>query len=249
MCGAPPCLPLQQHHTTIGMLLPTRLVICLGLLFTTAVSAVDRDKHDNCADWANMGECRANPNFMLIQCAASCYEAERAAKQDAEQVAAVDSFFDLSAKDILGNDFSFEKLRGQVTVLTNVASYCGYTADHYKSLVELYAATENYPVTILAFPCNQFGQQEPGTADEIQQFAARKGVQFQMMAKIDVNGPSAHLVYKYLKHHADVAAIGWNFATYFVVDPQGQVSAFHGVEPMELLPLILEKAGAEEEEL
>ena len=183
---------------------------------------------------------------MLIQCATSCHAAQKAAEKTAQEVAAVDSFFALSAKDIDGNDVSFETFRGQVTVLTNVASYCGYTESHYRSLVELYAATAGKLVTILAFPCNQFGKQEPGTADDIKQFAASKGVQFKMMEKIDVNGPDAHLVYKYLKHQTKTNAIGWNFATYFVVDPDGNVEAHNGVEPMDLLPLILEKAGSEE---
>ena len=82
--------------------------------------------------------------------------------------------------------------------------------------------------------------------DEIKQFAAGKGVKFQMMEKIDVNGATAHLVYKYLKKVTGTTAIGWNFATYFVVDPSGNVEAHSGVEPMNLLPLILEKAGSEE---
>lgn len=183
---------------------------------------------------------------MLIQCAKSCFAAQQAAARVAEQVAAVDSFFSLSATDIDGQELKFETLRGQVTVLTNVASFCGYTDAHYRSLVELYAATAGKPVTILAFPCNQFGQQEPGSAQEIKQFAAAKGVRFQMMQKIDVNGDDAHLVYKYLKHKTGTNAIGWNFATYFLVDPDGNVEAHNGVEPMTLLPLILEKAGSEE---
>lgn len=88
---------------------------------------------------------------MLIQCAKSCFEQQKAATQAAQEVAAVDSFFSLSAKDIDGNVIPFETLRGQVTVLTNVASYCGFTESHYRSLVELYAATAGKPVTILAF--------------------------------------------------------------------------------------------------
>lgn len=164
------------------------------------------------AGWAGMGECESNPNFMLINCARSCFAAQKAAEKSAAEVAAIDSFFDLKANDIDGNVFNFESLRGQVTVMTNVASYCGYTESHYKGLVELYSATADKPVTILAFPCNQFGKQEPGTSDEIKAFAAAKGVQFKMMEKIDVNGPDAHLVYKYLKHHTQTSAIGWNFA-------------------------------------
>ena len=109
--------------------------------------------------------------------------------------AALNAFADtgLTAKDIDGDMVDFETLRGQVTVLTNVASYCGYTESHYRSLVELYGATANRGVTILAFPCNQFGKQEPGTADEIKAFAAGKGVQFKMMEKIEVNGADTHL--------------------------------------------------------
>jgi glutathione peroxidase-family protein len=229
---------------------PSRfLVACSWLcLLWTGCLAVDRDKHANCAEWASVGECDKNPSFMKTQCAASCWKVEQAEKESAKEIEAIGSFFDLSAKDLDGNDFQFASLRGQVTVLTNVASQCGYTASHYKSLVELYGATANQPVTILAFPCNQFGKQEPGSADEIKDFASRKGVEFKMMEKIEVNGPGTHVVYKYLKYHTGTTAIGWNFATYFVVDPDGTgVSAFHGVEPMDLLDLILEKAGAEGE--
>lgn len=96
-------------------------------------------------------------------------------------------------------------------------------------------------------PCNQFGKQEPGTAEEIKQFAASKGVQFRMMEKIDVNGPDAHIVYKYLKHVTGTKAIGWNFATYFIVDPVGNVEAHHDVEPMMLLPLMLKHLVSTEE--
>ena len=88
---------------------------------------------------------------MLIQCAKSCFQAQKAAAASAAQVAAVDSFFSLSAKDIDGTVVPFESLRGQVTVLTNVASYCGFTDSHYRSLVQLYAETAGKPVTILAF--------------------------------------------------------------------------------------------------
>ena len=102
-------------------------------------------------------------------------------------------------------------------------------------------------VEILAFPCNQFGKQEPGTAREIKEFAAQQGVQFRMMQKINVNGPQADLVYKFLKYTTTAAGgdggelqnIQWNFATYFVVDPKGDVQVFHGVEPLQLQELAL----------
>jgi len=128
-----------------------------------------------------------------------------------------------------------------------VASYCGYTESHYRSLVQLYSQFENTsPVEILAFPCNQFGQQEPKSNEEIKDFSSSKGVKFRMMDKIDVNGPNASLVYKYLKSKAGPSQIQWNFATYFVIGPDGSVQSFSGVEPLELKEGVLGLLGREE---
>lgn len=85
----------------------------------------------------------------------------------------------------------------------------------------------------------RLGQQEPEAADKIKTFAKSKGVEFKMMEKTDVNGIDASLVYKYMKHATGVSSITWNFATYFVVSPDGVVSAHSGVEPMELKSSIL----------
>jgi glutathione peroxidase len=103
----------------------------------------------------------------------------------------------------------------------------------------------------MIFPCNQFGQQEPGTAQEITEFCDKKGFQGTIMQKIDVNGPDTHPVYLYLKHSAGPAEIKWNFATYYVIDHHGDVQAFNGIEPKELVPVIeelLEIMQEEEEE-
>ena len=75
-----------------------------------------------------------------------------------EAISHIKSFFELTAKDIDGNLIEFETFRGQVTVLVNVASYCGYTESHYKGLVELWEHVKQEAVNILAFPCNQFGK-------------------------------------------------------------------------------------------
>lgn len=81
-------------------------------------------------------------------------------------------------------------------------------------------------VHLLAFPCNQFGGQEPDSNEEIQQFVdSNYGVKFTMMDKVDVNGPNASMVFKYLKSQASIGNIAWNFATYFVVDKAGGVTA------------------------
>ncbi len=89
-------------------------------------------------------------------------------------------------------------------------------------------------VDILAFPCNQFGDQEPKEPAWIKSFTQEKGVEFTMMEKIDVNGPKTHPVYLFLKKHSTVHHIEWNFATYFVIAPNGHVFPFSGVEPMAL---------------
>lgn len=94
---------------------------------------------------------------------------------------------------------------------------------------------------------NQFGAQEPDSNDEIHEFALEHyGVDFQMMAKIDVNGAGASPVYKYLKKLAGPNTIGWNFATYYIVSPDGSVESHSGVEPLQLKDLALGKLAGDE---
>jgi glutathione peroxidase-family protein len=186
--------------------------------------------------------------YMLSNCAKSCDEMAKQALKDAKELEAIESFFDLKANDIHGKLLDFGKFRGQVTLVVNVASECGYTDSHYRSLVKLYKQIDSKPINILAFPCNQFGQQEPGTANEILEFVEDEyGVEFTMMEKVDVNGPNASIVFKYLKSKAGPATITWNFATYFVVGPDGYVESYSGVEPLQLKDqlLALAKSGDE----
>ena len=112
----------------------------------------------------------------------------------------------------------------------------GYTEEHYSELVQLHRSLHDTHemVEILAFPCNQFNHQEPEDCSTIKEFALGKGVEFRMMYKIDVNGVNADPVYKYLKKEAGPHHIAWNFATYFVIDPEGTVQSFSGVKPTEL---------------
>ncbi|KAL8584628.1 glutathione peroxidase gpx1 [Nucella lapillus] len=120
------------------------------------------------------------------------------------------SIYEFSANDIDGNDVPMEKYRGHVCLIVN--------ALHTK-----YA--ESQGLRILAFPCNQFGSQEPGSEDEIKKFATEKyGVQFDMFSKVNVNGKEAHPLYKYLKLKQKGMLgdfIKWNF-TKFLVDKNGQ---------------------------
>ncbi len=136
------------------------------------------------------------------------------------------NLYNFSAKTTNGQEVSLEKYRGQVVLVVNVASKCGFTPQ-YKGLESLYEKYKAQGFTILGFPCNQFGGQEPGTEAEIQQFCELNfGLSFPLMAKIDVNGKNADPIFSWLKESAPglfgTEMIKWNF-TKFLIDKQGQV--------------------------
>lgn len=140
----------QKKTSTMMKLL--LLVLLLAVSLTTVLAL--EDAHDKCLEWAEMGECDKNPGYMTKACGASCEKLEKARLADTKELEGL-TFFDLKAKDIDGNDFDFASLKDKVTIVTNVASYCGYTESHYRGLVKLYTNLEGTPVEILAFPCNQ----------------------------------------------------------------------------------------------
>ena len=117
---------------------------------------------------------------------------------------------------------------GQVVLVVNVASKCGYTYQ-YSGLQELYERHKDDGLVVLGVPCNQFGGQEPGTATEIAQFCdANYGVTFPMLEKVDVNGPDTAPLYEHLKSEADPSGdIRWNFEK-FLIGRDGQVKARYG---------------------
>ncbi|XP_032663213.1 glutathione peroxidase-like isoform X1 [Odontomachus brunneus] len=132
------------------------------------------------------------------------------------------SVYDFHAKDINGNDVPLEKYRGNVLIIVNVASHCGLTDVNYKELEQLYEKYMANGLRILAFPCNQFGNQESGTNKEISEFVQQYNVTFDMYAKIDVNGENAHPLWKWLQNQKGVeGVISWNF-TKFLVDRNGK---------------------------
>ena len=125
-----------------------------------------------------------------------------------------------------GQPINFSKYQGKILVIVNVASKCGFTPQ-YKDLEDLYVKYKNHGVEVLGFPCNQFGKQEPGSHQEIQEFCELNyGVSFQMFEKIDVNGKNASPLYEFLKKEArgifGSESIKWNF-TKFLVDRSGKV--------------------------
>ncbi|XP_043495695.1 probable phospholipid hydroperoxide glutathione peroxidase [Polistes fuscatus] len=149
------------------------------------------------------------------------------------------SVYDFHALDIHGNDVDLNKYRGHVLIIVNVASNCGLTDTNYKQLQQLYEKYENSGLRILAFPCNQFGGQEPGTSQEILNFVKKYNVTFDMFEKVDVNGDNAHPLWKWLTNLG--GTIKWNF-TKFVINKEGKVVARFSPndEPLTLEPVLQE---------
>ncbi|WP_143415624.1 glutathione peroxidase [Geobacillus sp. E263] len=138
------------------------------------------------------------------------------------------SIYDFRVKTIRGEEQSLADYKGKVLLIVNTASKCGFTPQ-YKELQELYEQYRDRGFVVLGFPCNQFGNQEPGTEEEIEQFCqVNYGVTFPMFAKVDVNGENAHPLFQYLKEKAPgvlgTKVIKWNF-TKFLVDRNGNVVA------------------------
>jgi len=136
------------------------------------------------------------------------------------------SVHDFTAKSLSGEDVSLADFRGKVLLIVNTASKCGFTPQ-YEGLEKLHEELSPRGFAVLGFPCNQFGQQEPGDAQEIQKFCSLSyKVTFPMFAKIDVNGANAHPLYEFLKSEKSgllgIEAIKWNFSK-FLVDQQGRV--------------------------
>lgn len=163
-----------------------------------------------------------------------------------------ETVYQFSAPLLDGTAISLGRFEGHVLLIVNTASRCGFTPQ-YAGLEALYRAYKDRGFEVLGFPSNQFGQQEPGTAEEIGVFCSKNyGVSFPIFAKIDVNGRDAHPLYKFLRRRRpgilgplDAGRIKWNF-TKFLVDRNGNVVARYGSskEPKALIPAIERLLGA-----
>ncbi|HNS57629.1 MAG TPA: glutathione peroxidase [Nitrosomonas europaea] len=136
------------------------------------------------------------------------------------------NIYDCGIKTMDGQDKLLDDYKGKVLLIVNTASKCGFTPQ-YQGLEDLYRRYKDRGFVVLAFPCNQFGHQEPGSESEIQQFCTtRYDVSFPVFAKIEVNGANTHPLYRYLKNEKSgvlgTKAIKWNF-TKFLVDRSGHV--------------------------
>ena len=149
----------------------------------------------------------------------------------------MESFYNLEALTLDGEKFDFESLRGKRVLIVNTASRCGFTRQ-YEGLEKLKQNTNADDFIILGFPCNGFGGQEPGTAEDISNFCTKNyGVSFQMMDKIDVYGKNQHPVYQWLcnenKNGSSDNKVMWNFHKFLVDESGNLVSSLRsGVDPM-----------------
>ena len=137
---------------------------------------------------------------------------------------------DFSATALDGTDRSLAQYAGQVALVVNTASKCGFTPQ-YRGLEELYQQHRDAGFVVLGFPCNQFAHQESGSAEEIADFCSvNYGVSFPMFARVDVNGAGAHPLWRWLKQEKSglgVSTVKWNF-TKFLVGRDGRVIGRYG---------------------
>jgi glutathione peroxidase len=152
------------------------------------------------------------------------------------------TIYDFKVKKIGGDEQNLADFQGKALLIVNTASKCGFTPQ-YTELQELYTTWHEQGLEILAFPCDQFGHQEPGSDAEIQQFCQLNyGLTFPVYAKIDVNGDKADPIYQYLREQKKSwlgGSIKWNF-TKFLVDRSGKVVKRYepAVKPGSIAPAI-----------
>lgn len=151
--------------------------------------------------------------------------------------------YEFETERIDGTRGTLAEYRGKVLLIVNTASKCVFT-NQYKGLEELQERFGARGFSVLGFPCNQFGEQEPGSPEQIQEFCTtRYGVRFPMFGKVEVNGPDAHPLFRFLKSERPglfgSSKIKWNF-TKFLVDRRGEVVARYSprTSPASLVPAI-----------
>lgn len=157
------------------------------------------------------------------------------------------TIFDLSALNNRGDTVPLSQYRGQVLLIVNTASKCGFTPQ-YKELEALYRKYKDKGLVILGFPCDQFAGQEPGTNEEIAQFCeVNFGVSFPLMQKIQVNGKKAHPIYQFLRQKAGGwfgNKIKWNFTKFLISRDGKRIKRFSPIrKPMSLESEIVRMLG------
>ncbi|CAL5193629.1 unnamed protein product [Lathyrus oleraceus] len=149
----------------------------------------------------------------------------------ASQSVSEKSISEFTVKDAKGKDVNLSSYKGKVLLIVNVASKCGFTNSNYTQLTDLYSRYKDKGLEILAFPCNQFLNQEPGSSEDAEQFACtRFKAEYPIFGKVRVNGPDTAPLYKFLKEKKSGflgSRIKWNF-TKFLVNKEGLVIQRYG---------------------
>lgn len=161
------------------------------------------------------------------------------------ELQATRSIYDHSFKSTDGRVFQLKEFADRVILIVNVASQCGFTSQ-YAGLEELHRTYSERGLVVIGFPCNQFGNQEPGSDTEIQSFCStRFNVTFLIASKIDVNGDRAHPLYQYLKQRSrgifGTEAIKWNFTKFLVSRDGSEISRYAPTVPPESLDSDIER--------
>lgn len=163
------------------------------------------------------------------------------------------SIHDISVKDIDGNQIKHlgELIKGKkLTLIVNVASKCGLTSRNYTFMSELYSKYKDHGLEILAFPCNQFGSQEPGDNASIKKYACeRKNAKYLLFDKVNVNGPKAHDLFKFLRLNSElhdqkqgvVGHVHWNFGKFLVDQSGSKVHYVHSREETDVVESIIKE--------
>ncbi|CAI5446848.1 unnamed protein product [Caenorhabditis angaria] len=157
----------------------------------------------------------------------------------------LDTIYDYTAKNAAGNSISLEKYRGNVVILANVASYCGYTQSNYEDFKYLEEKYYERGLRIALFPCNQFGQQEPDTLPQISTFISQTfAYEPEFFDKIHVSGPKSSDLFDFLQRDAEIS---WNFWK-FLVNRQGVVVKIldHSKNPRDFEQQIIDLLGSED---
>lgn len=163
-------------------------------------------------------------SIALMACVSEPVAPVASVKEVKEEVMTQQSFYDLRAQTIDGEEFLFSELKGKRVLIVNVASKCGYTPQ-YEELQKLHEQYGGEDFIILGFPANDFGFQEPGSEAQIKSFCSKNyGVSFQMMSKVKTNRSRGHEVYQWLCNKAqngvEDAKVSWNFNK-FLIDENG----------------------------
>ena len=163
-------------------------------------------------------------SIALMACVSEPVAPVASVQEEKEEVMTEQSFYDLRAQTIDGEEFLFSELKGKRVLIVNVASKCGYTPQ-YEELQKLHEQYGGEDFIILGFPANDFGFQEPGSEAQIKSFCSKNyGVSFQMMSKVKTNRSRGHQVYQWLCNKAqngvEDAKVSWNFNK-FLIDENG----------------------------